>query len=852
MGSPAPPLGRVLTNLSDETPQTLEEKAVAANAAFKKLQEMHRAHQTRRPLSELAGTEPGVYAMGDEPPTPDRSDFVRERFKQIGRGFEELNPDLLPPTTDPYEARRNLREQFFTGASDIMEGAGPFLAPLAYPTMAAEPLATGLGYLYGTAEQKGTEALGEKLGVPPGERRFVSNLVGLTSGVRGEMVGEHLPQMARATSEFAQPYLGKILEPLIRGGEEAVASQTKTLTGERAPGLPVNTMTDLAKWGAALIARGVKGFNEWSTEMLGVTSYGKYGLVNAQNLPKLYEMSLKKFTDHMKSVKPEDFPDTQRLLELYQKGKAGENWYKYSYRELKKYFGPDTDQFIDFLAATSPNNTVPGNLTQALKAYEQWKTSKPLEGFLPVHKGLIEDSLAKRQFGGDEAYKVNSFRQNLMGSKMAVTVDDWIARAFGFFQEKGVKGPGAVTAAQYRFVDFIITQTALKKGIEPRQLQAAIWAAMREEYGKTGGGEPFEEIFKKRLREDPEMRATVEQLTGKAIPYEAGMKAPRVATMEMATRLTPEGNEAADNIAKLRTMDQSDPQVRQLVEEHRQIQLDMMNALGRPQEGLPSLVSQLQSALTGKNRNVDTMISTRGGGTFEGEANINMRVPTRGMDKIDEEAFLAIMGQETDQGAEALSHFDAVEPGVKPATHSVFLFGKNVPIDMDAINNFSNLIKLPVNYEPYPNGVLIDINIGWFKDQKGYKQLTVPEIRKAANTAFAKTPNVTRTITTGNQYRSRFVPREEYQNKIDAWTNRPTRGKRGTIPGENQVGGVGAEGARGGGNTPESVNNVARIRQKVNAASRARDSRYGDWNKRAGKVINPGTPPAPAPPAAGP
>ena len=171
------------------------------------------------------------------------------------------------------------------------------------------------------------------------------------------------------------------------------------------------------------------------------------------------------------------------------------------------WFGPDAPTMIDMLSATSPNQTVPGNVTVSLNQYKNLKTGQPFTG-MPAVKGMLEKSAAGQPFGG---LKVSSFKKNLMGDPLPVTVDRWISRIFGFGDSP--------TQAQYKFMDYLITQTAKDKGIPPREYQAAIWAAVRDAMETTGAsGASFEQIMRDKFAQDPELMRNIKMWQTMANP----------------------------------------------------------------------------------------------------------------------------------------------------------------------------------------------------------------------------------------------------------------------------------------------------------------------------------------------
>jgi GNAT superfamily N-acetyltransferase len=276
-----------------------------------------------------------------------------------------------------------------------------------------------------------------------------------------------------------------------------------TFTGSKlSAGIPVDDLADMAIWGASKLAKGTVDFAKWSKEILAEAGPAAARL--APELPKLYAQAQKTLDRHIANTAG-DLPNTQKLLAMYRKGIEGQDWYRSTKAELQSVFGPDTNMFIDFLAATSPNTTVASNTSLALKAYMQWKAGKPFTGYLPETIKSLDKAAAGEDFG---ALKVRSFRKNLHGDPMPVTVDRWIARALGFGDQP--------TPPQYKFMDYLITQVAQKKGLEPRQVQAAIWKTIKDAEGIAGqGGESYEVLVRKKLLSDPDLAAAIKQAKGR-------------------------------------------------------------------------------------------------------------------------------------------------------------------------------------------------------------------------------------------------------------------------------------------------------------------------------------------------
>ena len=171
------------------------------------------------------------------------------------------------------------------------------------------------------------------------------------------------------------------------------------------------------------------------------------------------------------------FPNHGNIMNKYfKRGIAGAAWYNETRDQVSYVFGDDTDLFCDFLAATSPNTTVKANVTLAMKAYSQYMRGQAFNGFMGVIKNMLNiavrnDSLIHPvRMGGD---KVHNFAKALKGDLSAVVVDRWMLRAFGYDPKKGT------TPKKYRDISAWITDKAKREGMQPAEVQAAIWCGIK-------------------------------------------------------------------------------------------------------------------------------------------------------------------------------------------------------------------------------------------------------------------------------------------------------------------------------------------------------------------------------------
>lgn len=161
---------------------------------------------------------------------------------------------------------------------------------------------------------------------------------------------------------------------------------------------------------------------------------------------------------------------TRQACKYFRIGREGAHWYDKTYATITEVFGVDTGRlFCDFLAATSPNSSVKGNVTLALKALEQWRDGREFRGFMGVVETMLRKVVKGEQFGGR---KVQKFADALKGDLNAVVVDRWMLRAYGI--EKDI-----VTNARYREIEAHIKQVAKREKLYPAQVQAAIWCGIK-------------------------------------------------------------------------------------------------------------------------------------------------------------------------------------------------------------------------------------------------------------------------------------------------------------------------------------------------------------------------------------
>ncbi len=176
----------------------------------------------------------------------------------------------------------------------------------------------------------------------------------------------------------------------------------------------------------------------------------------------------------------------QNMQSLFEKGKDGLFWYDKIADQLNKRLGPKgTKMFLNFVAATSPRMPVMRNLEQAIKAYNQYMSGQEFTGFMSTHVPNI-----LRAFKGEElsGQKVNNFAKAMSGDPSAVTLDVWMARAFGMNKDQ-------FNPKQYEVLSAAIQELAQNAGVEPRQYQAAVWTGIKREQDSKPSADPIDQLM---------------------------------------------------------------------------------------------------------------------------------------------------------------------------------------------------------------------------------------------------------------------------------------------------------------------------------------------------------------------
>lgn len=183
-----------------------------------------------------------------------------------------------------------------------------------------------------------------------------------------------------------------------------------------------------------------------------------------------------------------------RLEKLAGEGIDGRYWYEKSGKAVLDLAEGDKDKaekIVGLLAIYSPQQTVSGNTTLALKAYAEYQNTGKITTISNMGQAVatkaqqwMDGTLGEDQVTG---VKRSNFYRNLMrevdpqrmgADAQGVTVDMHIARAGGYGSRIS-SGKDFEASGQYQFMEKEIKRLASSLGWEPQQAQAAIWGAIK-------------------------------------------------------------------------------------------------------------------------------------------------------------------------------------------------------------------------------------------------------------------------------------------------------------------------------------------------------------------------------------
>jgi hypothetical protein len=167
-----------------------------------------------------------------------------------------------------------------------------------------------------------------------------------------------------------------------------------------------------------------------------------------------------------------------RLGEMARQNEHMRYWYDAHQPALRAEVGDDAPIMNLILAATSQRNTVPGNVTEAVEQYRRLLAGQPFYG-LPAHQSnleMIRNGLkagkTPREIAVDliRGGKIAEFTKAILGDPDGIAVDMHVGQLL--YDETDPSAPGLRERVKAR-----IREIAANLGWEPRQVQAALWAA---------------------------------------------------------------------------------------------------------------------------------------------------------------------------------------------------------------------------------------------------------------------------------------------------------------------------------------------------------------------------------------
>lgn len=163
----------------------------------------------------------------------------------------------------------------------------------------------------------------------------------------------------------------------------------------------------------------------------------------------------------------------------------GAEWYAKWGKELRAEAAKlhlDPKLLTSVAATLSPNNGWPGNFHDAVKYARAWSQGLPMPGAstFGVNQRKAWDILQHQSPHFLKGLKVQPFGAALLGDPNAKPQDIWMKRAaVGDLSLSRTRGTPSVR--QRREMDRVIDAIAVEQGLEPRQVQAIIWTAAREQ-----------------------------------------------------------------------------------------------------------------------------------------------------------------------------------------------------------------------------------------------------------------------------------------------------------------------------------------------------------------------------------
>lgn len=247
-----------------------------------------------------------------------------------------------------------------------------------------------------------------------------------------------------------------------------------------------------------------------------------------------------------------------RLVTAAETMSSWRDWYDRHKSVVARIFGDDAGLFQELLSATSQATGVKGNVTLALKAYDQLKRGEPFTGFLPSVIPNLERVRAQQELQGR---KISAYGQANTGDSEAVAVD----RHIGMLMF-GTRSP---TPRQITKAQATIRAVADRLGWRPREVQAALWAFNQVRMGTSPAEvQSYDTILEARADEIAALRSAFADAGGEGtgLPQrgDVGARTQEGRLQASARRKghPPTVAEAADVAASAIVGDRGDPLIR--------------------------------------------------------------------------------------------------------------------------------------------------------------------------------------------------------------------------------------------------------------------------------------------------
>lgn len=225
----------------------------------------------------------------------------------------------------------------------------------------------------------------------------------------------------------------------------------------------------------------------------------KYGPRVARHVNESWNRAVRAMERRYLAMGRQELPSVEQWASLVEHGKDAEPFYAPARATLERVFGPDTETFLDFYAATSPRSDTDRNLQFALKWYVQWKTGSQITGGMFPQWG---EAIARGDpnWGGN---KVQAFRANLGGrghpsgkNANRVTVDTWMQEGIGYklVQQRDPETGALISdmpdmkELEYALnEDYLRAQAAALDIPHAAVAQEMAWAGIRKTSDRQGG-----------------------------------------------------------------------------------------------------------------------------------------------------------------------------------------------------------------------------------------------------------------------------------------------------------------------------------------------------------------------------